>query len=90
MYYKTAEEVRKIETLTLQEGERFLSDLGMERSAIVNGRPQNVGRYAVIENRPSAGQFRVLEVGTDEDYLMRKYGISQSHVGRILNHEYHA
>ena len=72
-----------IETLTLKEGELFLSDLGQDSMVQINGQMKKMGRYAVIRNCASSGQLRLLEVSADRDYLLRKYGIQEWEIGRI-------
>ena len=72
-----------IETLTLKEGELFLSDLGQDSMVQINGQMKKMGRYAVIRNCASSGQLRLLEVSADRDYLLRKYGIQEWESGRI-------
>lgn len=73
----------KIEAMTLTDGELFISDLGEEKSALLDGKPGRLGRYAVIKNFAAGNQLRVLEVGSNLEYLLAKYGITQNEVGRI-------
>lgn len=69
--------------LHLQDGERFLSDLGTERRVVIAGQAERLGRYAVMESRPSKNQLRVLEVSADREYLLRKYHIAPTNIGRL-------
>lgn len=76
-------EVKAIEAMTLSNGELFISDLGDDRSIAVDGTPGVLGRYAVIKNVPEKGQYQVMEVGSDLQRLLEKYGLQKSSVGRI-------
>lgn len=66
-----------------EEGELFISDLGAEFCAAHAKREADLKRYAVIRNQQS--MMQLLEVSDDLDYLMNKYHIERSHVGRVAN-----
>lgn len=66
-----------------EEGELFISDLGAELCAAYTEKEVSLKRYAVIRNQLS--MMQLLEVSDDLDYLMGKYHIERSHVGRITN-----
>lgn len=68
-----------------EEGELFISDMGAERCEACAKKEIDLKRYAVIRNQLSRGQLQLLEVSGDLDYLMSKYHIDRSHIGRIAN-----
>lgn len=48
----------------------------------MDGQPAELGRYAVIKNS-SDGRFGVMEVGSDLEHLLEKYGLEKDSIGRI-------
>lgn len=68
-----------------EEGELFISDMGAERCDACARKEIDLKRYAVIRNLQSRGQLQLMEVSDDLDYLMNKYDIDRSHIGRIAN-----
>lgn len=70
--------------MVLEDGELFISDLGRNKDMTIDGKPATLGRYAVIKNIQSDGTLHVVEVGADLEFLLKKYGIEKSKVGRIV------
>lgn len=70
--------------MTLAEGELFISDLGENKEISVDGQPARLVRYAAIKSS-SNGQFRVVEVSSDLQHLLEKYGLEKQSIGRVTH-----
>ena len=61
----------------------FISDIGIDRMAEIDGKETVVGRYAVWAPAPGGSHHRVVEVGRDCGVLMKKYGVPAERVLRL-------
>ena len=61
-------------------GKTFITDLGEERHAEINGVDTVVGRYAVCSPIRNASRHQIVEVGCDLQALVEKYQIPDSRV----------
>ncbi|MFR0913097.1 MAG: hypothetical protein ACLSF6_10345 [Evtepia gabavorous] len=61
-------------------GKTFITDLGEERHAEINGVDTVVGRYAVWSPIRNASRHQIVEVGCDLQALVEKYQIPDSRV----------
>ena len=61
----------------------FISDLGENQTAEIDGEKKEIGRYAVWAPVPK-GNHNVVEVGSDVSVLMNKYGVPQDRVLKLL------
>lgn len=70
-----------MEGMTLREDECFISDLGGSTDVETENGAVTLGRYAVIKKHME--QLQVLEVGSDLEYLMKKYGVAPDYLGVV-------
>lgn len=73
------------EWLKLMENKFFITDLGAEQKATINGEPATVGRYAVWSPAKKARQHSIVEVGSNLEALKKKYAVSDERICRINN-----
>ncbi len=70
-----------MDEMTIREDECFISDLGSSTDVKTDEGTITLGRYAVIKNH--RGKMQVLEVGSNLEYLMEKFGVAADHLGAV-------
>ena len=71
----------------IMKNEVFITDLGENKTSVINGKEVVVGRYAVWSPVSNGEGHQVIEVGEDLEFLMEKYNISQDKVCKLLTKE---
>ncbi len=67
----------------LMQNKFFITDLGAEQNALVNGKQITIGRYAVWSPSKNASQHTIVEVSSDLNTLAKKYSVSDDRVCRL-------
>lgn len=68
----------------LMQNKFFITDLGEDQSAFVNGEQVTIERYAVWSPSNNARQHTIVEVGSGLDILQKKYSVSDDRVCRLV------
>ncbi|NJD04183.1 MAG: hypothetical protein FIA99_16685 [Ruminiclostridium sp.] len=71
----------------LMENQVFISDLGSNQEAVVEGQAVLLGRYAVWSPVTNSKGHQVIEVGDDLQDLCKKYHVPQERICTILTEE---
>lgn len=67
----------------LMKNKAFITDMGISRTSVIDGKEVTVGRYAVWSPVTNSRSHQVVEVGEDLDELRRKYNIPEERVCRL-------
>lgn len=67
----------------LMKNKAFITDMGISRTSVIDGKEITVGRYAVWSPVTNSRSHQVVEVGEDLDELKRKYNIPEERVCRL-------
>ena len=71
----------------LMRSKFFITDLGVEKSALVGGVQMTVGRYAVWSPTKDDCRHVIVEVGSDLNALKKKYAVSEERICRMPHAE---
>lgn len=64
----------------LMKNQAFITDLGVTKTAVIQDKEKEVGRYAVWSPMRGSDSHQVVEVGEDLPALMQKYGICEDRI----------
>lgn len=67
----------------LMKNKAFITDMGISRTSVIDGKEVTVGRYAVWSPVTNSRSHQVVEVGENLDELKRKYNIPEERVCRL-------
>lgn len=67
----------------LMRNKFFITDLGAEQCANIDGAQVTVGRYAVWSPSKNQPRHAIVEVGSDLDMLKKKYSVPDERICRI-------
>lgn len=68
----------------MMENKVFISDLGSNQEATVEGQPTLLGRYAVWSPVTNSTGHQVIEVGEDLELLSQKYNVPPERICTIV------
>ena len=67
----------------MMKNKTFITDMGISRISVIDGKEVTVGRYAVWSPVTNSQGHQVIEVGENLDELKRKYSIPEERVCRL-------
>lgn len=67
----------------LMKNKPFITDMGVSRTSVIDGKEVTVGRYAVWSPVTNSTGHQVIEVSEDLDELKHKYNIPEERVCRL-------
>lgn len=67
----------------LMKNKAFITDMGVSRTSVIDGKEVTVGRYAVWSPVTNSRSHQVVEVGENLDEFKRKYNIPEERVCRL-------